>query len=302
MTDEEKKLLDEQQLAAARSAKIERPAEPKPNTLKKGFNVGMLYTPPTVADNAPAADAAVPNAVRSYEDMINRLEDEEKARYEAERAKAKRNSRTAGIISGIADMAGALGNIYFANKGVPVAFNPTDGLTKRAQDRYDKALAEMNSDHSRRLNYIERMGKRFKDKEAVDYKNELLKLKREENERKAKKDEANEYIQRAKIDIATGNMELRRFELELRELYQKGIIDLKEMNYHLSQAKEANRAAAERQKNAPTVTEETKTDEYGDTTTTKRVQYKATPKPNGTTPYYKSTNGKKTDWDKVNLK
>lgn len=201
--------------------------------------------------------------------------------YEEKKKKLKRNARTSEIISGIADMAGALGNIYYANKGVPVAFDPTKGMSPRVRERYEKALADMNQDYTQKQHYIDKKisAQQFKDRQA--YLDNKLKndADREERLRQAN---ANSYaIALMKQEAEKGKLDIRKAELDLKKLVNENKMTIEQAKLNLNYLKETNdQAKIKAEQNKVVVTEEEKNGRVSKKTTQKTTYGDENKKPN----------------------
>lgn len=255
MTEEEKKLFK----GELETPTLEGGFGERPSGFEQALNEPIAGTVSREQAKADvAAEAAKPaEEKKGYADVLSSLHEAQQKDYEEKKKRLERNSRTAGIISGIADMAGALGNIYFANKGVPVKFSPDDGMAKRVRERYDRALAEMNQDNAQKLQYLDRLGRLMKDKEGADYKAAMLELQKAEHERKnreqqrlVEKDKTNAELNRIRLEIQQGTLDYKNAKLELDKMLAQGKITAEEHRYQLALAKQNS-------SNATTVEEET---------------------------------------------
>lgn len=100
--------------------------------------------------------------------------------------KLRRKQRTEGFISGIADAATALSNLFFTTRYAPNMYNHKEGLTVKAQERIDKAKAQREADNDRFFNYAMMLG-RVRD--AADVARERREMAAYERERNALDDQ-----------------------------------------------------------------------------------------------------------------
>lgn len=94
--------------------------------------------------------------IKTYEDMTQRLEDEERRlRPETEEQKAKREKRERRekLFAAIGDGLSALSNVYFTTKGAP-DMSSKRTLTDAVQGKYDKLKAEREADRDKYLNIL----------------------------------------------------------------------------------------------------------------------------------------------------
>lgn len=74
-------------------------------------------------------------------------------------AKLRRKQRTEGIISGVADAAQSIANLFYTTKGAPNMYNAENSMTAKAKERWDKAKAEREAKDKEWLNYAMQIGK-----------------------------------------------------------------------------------------------------------------------------------------------
>lgn len=121
-------------------------------------------TPAPPTPNNPAISSAVPAefTASSYAELIPELQrrmDEYKPLSEEDLRKLRRRQRAEGIISGISDAVQSVANLIATHHYAPNMFDPKNGMSAKAQERFDKAKAERDADKDRWLNYALTIGK-----------------------------------------------------------------------------------------------------------------------------------------------
>lgn len=104
----------------------------------------------------------------NYAELIEQLQQrmsEIRPLTKEEIEKKKRQQRTEGIISGISDAAQAISNLVFTTQYAPDMYNPKEGMSAKAQERFDKARAQRDADDNRYMNYALQLGRA---RDAVD--------------------------------------------------------------------------------------------------------------------------------------
>lgn len=104
----------------------------------------------------------------NYAELIEQLQqrmDGIKPLTKEERKKLERKQRTEGIISGIADAATAMSNLFFTTQYAPNMYNAKEGMSAKARERFDKAKAQRDADDDRYMKYALQLGKA---RDAVD--------------------------------------------------------------------------------------------------------------------------------------
>lgn len=140
--------------------------------------------PAPAATPAPAADGGNPPAssttvktttvtpisstipeefkVSSYADLIPELEKrmaEYKPLTEEELKKLRRRQKAEGIISGISDAVQSIANLAYTSQYAPNMYNPKEGMSAKAKERFDKEKAQREADADKYLNYALTIGK-----------------------------------------------------------------------------------------------------------------------------------------------
>ena len=98
----------------------------------------------------------------SYAELIPQLEKrmaEYKPLPEEELKKLRRRQKIEGIISGISDAAQAVSNLWFTSQYAPNMYNPKEGMSAKAKERFDKEKAQREADADKYLNYALTIGK-----------------------------------------------------------------------------------------------------------------------------------------------
>lgn len=98
----------------------------------------------------------------SYAELIPQLERrmaEFKPLSEEELKKLRRRQKAEGIISGISDAVQSVANLIFTHRYAPNMYNPQEGLSARAKERFEKEKAQREADSDKFLNYALNIGK-----------------------------------------------------------------------------------------------------------------------------------------------
>lgn len=98
----------------------------------------------------------------SYAELIPLLEKrmaEYKPLSEEELKKLRRRQKVEGIISGISDAAQAVSNLWFTSQYAPNMYNPKEGMSAKAKERFDKEKAQREADADKYLQYALTIGK-----------------------------------------------------------------------------------------------------------------------------------------------
>lgn len=85
----------------------------------------------------------------SYEELIPQLEKrmaEFKPLSEEELKKLRRKQKIEGIISGVSDAAQSVANLIFTHHYAPNMYNPKEGMSAKAKERFDKEKAQRDAD------------------------------------------------------------------------------------------------------------------------------------------------------------
>lgn len=98
----------------------------------------------------------------SYEELIPQLEKrmaEVKPLSEEELKKLRRKQKIEGIISGVSDAAQSVANLIFTHHYAPNMYNPKEGMSAKAKERFDKEKAQRDADADKYLQYALTIGK-----------------------------------------------------------------------------------------------------------------------------------------------
>lgn len=98
----------------------------------------------------------------SYEELIPQLEKrmaEFKPLSEEELKKLRRKQKIEGIISGVSDAAQSVANLIFTHHYAPNMYNPKEGMSAKAKERFDKEKAQREADADKYLQYALTIGK-----------------------------------------------------------------------------------------------------------------------------------------------
>lgn len=98
----------------------------------------------------------------SYEELIPQLEQrmaEFKPLSEEELKKLRRKQKIEGIISGVSDAAQSVANLIFTHHYAPNMYNPKEGMSAKAKERFDKEKAQREADADKYLQYALTIGK-----------------------------------------------------------------------------------------------------------------------------------------------
>lgn len=150
----------------------------------------------------------------NYAELIEQLQQrmaDIKPLTKEEIEKKKRQQRTEGIISGIADAAQAISNLFFTSQYAPNMYNPNEGMSAKAQARFDKAKAQRDADDDRYMNYALQLGRA---RDAVDalrgkerQQNIALQLKVNEDARRQAKAEHDAEMADIDLQIRMGKLD-----------------------------------------------------------------------------------------------
>lgn len=98
----------------------------------------------------------------SYEELIPQLEHrmaEFKPLSEEELKKLRRKQKIEGIISGVSDAAQSVANLIFTHHYAPNMYNPKEGMSAKAKERFDKEKAQREADADKYFQYALTIGK-----------------------------------------------------------------------------------------------------------------------------------------------
>lgn len=98
----------------------------------------------------------------SYAELIPQLEKkmaEYKPLTEEELKKLRRKQKTEGIISGISDAVQSVANLIATSQYAPNMYNPKEGMSVKAKERFEKEKAQREADADKYLQYALTIGK-----------------------------------------------------------------------------------------------------------------------------------------------
>lgn len=98
----------------------------------------------------------------SYAELIPQLEKrmaEYKPLSEEELKKLRRRQKVESIISGISDAAQSVANLIYTTQYAPNMYNPKEGMSAKAKERFDKEKAQREADADKYLQYALTIGK-----------------------------------------------------------------------------------------------------------------------------------------------
>lgn len=190
--------------------------------------------------------------VKTYEDMTQRLEDEERRlrpETEESRKKRERKEKREKLFAALGDGLSALSNVYFTTQGAP-DMSSKKTLTAAVQEKYDKMKAEREADRDKYLNLLKLKADNFGRLGDIDdakraRRTALIKsayefeAKQDENARKNR--ESDSKIRKSaadanKADAETGLIKVKTAELPKTEKSKRDL--------NAARTKQANAGAA----------------------------------------------------------
>lgn len=180
MIDPNKSIIDPQKTAAGEDT------TPNADLPGSGGTSPVVITPDNVVrrddvyrpyaieeDDGPSTTAAAPVSTSmpaqytasSYAELIPQLEkrmNEYKPLSEDDLKKLRRRQKAEGIISGISDAVQSVANLVFTHHYAPNMYNPKEGMSAKAKERFDRLKAEREADEEKYYNYAMKIG-RLKD-------------------------------------------------------------------------------------------------------------------------------------------
>jgi len=177
MIDPNKSIIDPQKTAAGEDT------TPNADLPGSGGTSPVVITPDNVVrrddvyrpyaieeDDGPSTTAAAPVSTSmpaqytasSYAELIPQLEkrmNEYKPLSEDDLKKLRRRQKAEGIISGISDAVQSVANLVFTHHYAPNMYNPKEGMSAKAKERFDKEKAQREADADKFLNYALTIGK-----------------------------------------------------------------------------------------------------------------------------------------------
>lgn len=165
MVDPNKPIIDpkttvvgnEQPSAPAGSAPAGGGTQPPAGGSSSSVTSTKVTTSTPISTTIPAEYTA-----SSYEELIPQLEKrmaEFKPLSEEELKKLRRKQKVEGIISGVSDAAQSVANLIFTHHYAPNMYNPKEGMSAKAKERFDKEKAQRDADADKYLQYALTIGK-----------------------------------------------------------------------------------------------------------------------------------------------
>jgi hypothetical protein len=152
----------------------------QPSIVPQGTNNGggsSTTTPPPVVNEPPKTDSTTTTTnntttisstapqqykVNNNDELIKLLEqrmNENKPLTEEELKKLRRKQKIEGIISGVADAAQSIANLYYTTQYAPNMYNAKEGMSAKAKERFDKEKEKRDADNDRYFNYAMQIAK-----------------------------------------------------------------------------------------------------------------------------------------------
>ena len=133
-------------------AQTEQPAPPKKTP---DVTIGTVRQMDGTTDFDKAAEKYNSKAVAGYGDILDMMIEANRKPMTAEEkaAQEKRHKRDQ-LINSIGEGISALSNLYFTTKGAPNAYEPSNSLTRKAQERYEKLKAEREAEDAQTINLM----------------------------------------------------------------------------------------------------------------------------------------------------
>lgn len=161
------------------------------------------------------------------EDFIRNQMKDVKVETPEERKKRERREKVEGAINGIADMGMALGNLFYATKGAPNAYNPQNSLSAKYQARMEKAKADRERNYDRYMNYALTLGKLKDDKKAFDFKTAQA---RQQQENWEKVYQAGRDDHKATVDYRNAQIEAQAKRAAAQDAKDERRLEIQERN------------------------------------------------------------------------
>lgn len=185
-----------------------------------------INTSPKTSSNSNTEDGD--GDYKHWDDILNFLDTQKaniKLPSKEEMEKELRRQRTNRIIGGIADASSAIANIIGTSEYAPDAYDPTNNMTDKMKERYDKMKEEWKADEERAYNYammaakikqdiMDKKHQYARDKIADDYTKA-----REERERQKLEDDA--ILADLKAQYYAGKISLQKYQEEEAEIKKK---------------------------------------------------------------------------------
>jgi len=143
------------------------PASNPPAIKPEGTSTSTKVTTTTRATTPVSTEVPAQYKVSSYAELIPELEKriaEFKPLTDDELKKLRRRQKAEGIISGISDAVQSVANLMFTRQYAPNMYNPKEGMSAKAKERFEKDKAQREADADKFFNYAMQIG-RLKDAE-----------------------------------------------------------------------------------------------------------------------------------------
>ena len=199
----------------------------------------VVTATPATPDATQTQTAAHPTATeqparRSTADILSYLQgeiDKRRAESDEERKKREKREKTQAVIAGIADIGSAIGNMVHAYHGGKSTFDPTQGMSPRYKELWEKNKAEREKMAAERLNYMKMKNSiesaQVADEESRRQFDERMNLYREQEQRrkdefefKQQKETWRQDFEKEKLDqkaqLAKMNSDLKRWSERLK--------------------------------------------------------------------------------------
>lgn len=132
--------------------------QPAPIT-PPGSSSTTVKTTTTAPISATIPDEFKGSSGQELVDYLEKKVREHKPLSEDDLKKIRRRQKAEGILSGISDAVQAVSNLVFATRYAPNMYNPKEGLSVRARERFDREKAEREAEDDRYFNYAMTLAK-----------------------------------------------------------------------------------------------------------------------------------------------
>lgn len=186
-------------------------AEPKKNATTRQREAAAQQEKPAAdtTGGVVTTPAAKPQGTvktrSSYEDFAKMTEAPESEEQKVKRLKGQRSAK---ILAGVGDLVSSLANLYFAHHGAKSSFDPKQGLSAKAQERFDKIDKE-HQDYKKWYT-AEALRAMKTDKDAADklavqqaleqHRAEIRRIREESEANRRQRDDANAQLNREKFE------------------------------------------------------------------------------------------------------
>lgn len=135
---------------------------PAATTPTQGSSSSTTTTQTTTSSVPISSKVPEQFSASSYAELIPQLEKkmaEYKPLSEEELKKLRRKQKTEGIISGISDAVQSVANLVATSQYAPNMYNPKEGMSVKAKERFEKEKAQREADADKYLQYALTIGK-----------------------------------------------------------------------------------------------------------------------------------------------